>query len=130
MMSNSTGQRGEQFPCVLAFRLDVAGKEELERAAAARGVTAGVLARILVRKGLASQMRVPSVQRAVANGIELRQLLGEVGKIGSNLNQIARALNSSASGFAIAGALKNLQTIEEQADTIRELTLRALRGEK
>ena len=125
-MSKSTGKDGEQFPHVLAFRLDRNGKEDLEHAAAARGVPAGVLARLLIKKGLRSEMRIPSVRRAIANGSELRELLGEVGKIGSNMNQIARVLNSSA---ALPAKLDTLREIEKQLDLVRNLTLRALRGE-
>ena len=125
-MSKSTGKNGEQFPFVLAFRIDADGKEELELAAAARGVPAGVLARVLVKKGLQSEMRTPSVRRAIANGCELRKLLGEVGKIGSNLNQIARVLNSPA---ALPTKLDALRGIETQLDLVRTLTLQALRGD-
>ena len=127
-MSKSTSREGEQFPHVLAFRLDVAGKHELELAAAARGLTTGAMARRLVKAGLKSEMRIPSVRKAVANAAELRQLLGAVGKIGSNLNQIARALNSSTSAATLSTHLERLRTIEAEAMAIRELVVAALKG--
>lgn len=61
--------------------------------AAAQGLTAGQLARKIVARDLKLETKLNHVRRAIANAAILRQLLGDLGRVGNNLNQIAVRLN-------------------------------------
>jgi hypothetical protein len=65
-----------------------------------------------------SKMQEPPVRRRILAREELRRLLGELGKQGSNLNQLARHCNSTNS----APQLDVLRAMEsEQARLILEI---------
>ena len=64
---------------------------KLDTKAAARGLKiGGYLRSVALGSAGARTMKRPSVER-----VELARLLGELGKLGSNVNQIAKAFNST-----------------------------------
>jgi hypothetical protein len=78
----------------ISFRLPPADRAKLMEVAAAQGLTAGQLARRIVARDLGMVVKLNHVRRAVANATILRQLLGDLGRLGNNLNQIAARLNN------------------------------------
>lgn len=76
----------------LTFRLSSEERSAIDAAAEAAGLTPGSYARQILFG--APQPR--SVRRRVADHAVLARLLGQAGKIGSNLNQLARASNGGA----------------------------------
>lgn len=91
----------------VTIRLSEDERVELDAAAErAGGLTPGSYARLRIFGDVAArQVRRPSVERR-----ELARLLGELGKIGSNLNQLARAANcgTALDGSEIEFALEGL----------------------
>jgi hypothetical protein len=79
-------------------------KAIIEAAAEAEGISVGafIRARTLGDPGKRSRRRPP------ADRAELVKILAELGKIGSNINQIARRINSGdrVAGHVVEGALK------------------------
>lgn len=74
----------------LTIRLSIIERAVIDEAAERAGLTAGSYARqVLLGAPTPRQVRRPPVEKR-----ELVRLLGELGHIGSNLNQIARAGNS------------------------------------
>jgi uncharacterized protein (DUF1778 family) len=74
----------------LTIRLTPEERAAIDDAADRAGLTSGSYARQAVMGApVLRQVRRPPVERR-----ELARLLGEVGKIGSNLNQLARAANT------------------------------------
>lgn len=78
----------------VSFRLPPADRAKLMEVAAAQGLTAGQLARRIVARDLGMVAKRNHVRRAIANAAILRQLLGDLGRLGNNLNQIAARLNA------------------------------------
>ncbi|PZQ87077.1 MAG: hypothetical protein DI534_15415 [Leifsonia xyli] len=76
------------------------GKEEAEKlvaVAAAMGLTPGQLARRIIEREIGLIARTATVRRRVANADLLRQGLGELGRVGNNVNQVAAHLNAGRS---------------------------------
>jgi mobilization protein NikA len=74
----------------LTVRLSVDERAAVETAAEKAGLTAGSYARqAMLGAPAPRQVRRPPVEKR-----ELARLLGELGKIGGNLNQLARAANT------------------------------------
>lgn len=67
-------------------------------------------------------------RRPQAVAADLRQLLGLMGKLGSNANQIARLCNTGALLYQ-REALESLQAIQRELAAMRALLLRALKVE-
>lgn len=93
----------------LTVRLTEDERAAIDAAAERAGLMTGSYARQKLLGGPAPrQVRRPPVERR-----ELARLLGEVGKIGSNLNQLARAANqgSYVRGVEIETALAGLDDV-------------------
>lgn len=91
--------------------------QQLVSDAACEGITAGALIR---KKTLGSKVP-PNGYRIPENSIkpELASLLGHVGKLGSNINQIARAYNSQQPvPAALHATLQQLQLLATDARTL------------
>ena len=74
---------------VLPIRLSAEERAAIEAAAEKAGLATGSYGRqVLLSAPAPRQVRRPPVERR-----ELARLLGEVGKLGSNLNQIAKAVH-------------------------------------
>jgi hypothetical protein len=87
-MSSGTEKRARTSH--LTIRLTPDERAAIDDAAGQAGLTSGSYARQAVMGApVPRQVRRPPVERR-----ELARLLGELGKIGGNLNQLARAANS------------------------------------
>lgn len=76
----------------LTVRLSADERATVDAAAERAGLTAGSYARhAMLGAPAPRQVRRPQIERK-----ELARLLGELGKIGGNLNQLAKASNSGA----------------------------------
>jgi hypothetical protein len=93
----------------VSFRLPPPDKARLKEIAAAQGLTAGQLARQIVARDLGMQLKLNHVRKAIANANLLRQLLGRLGRLGNNLNQIAARLNAGGSQAQAAEDLAQLR---------------------
>lgn len=86
------GSEKRQRDSVISIRLDGKERDRARALADKAGLALGAFARaaILGGAGPRAQRRPPADHKA------LRQLLGHLGRIGNNLNQIARRLNAGA----------------------------------
>lgn len=87
--------RSVQFTKTIAFRVSAETERELASIAEQSELSLGELARKLVLEGAGRAAEMPAMRRHVSNPQELRAILGELGRHGSLLNQIARVLNFS-----------------------------------
>lgn len=96
---------------ILPIRLSAEERAAVDAAAEKAGLTTGSYARqVLLGAPAPRQVRRPPVERK-----ELARLLGEVGKIGGNLNQLAKATNQGLTVYhneilAALGGLRVLRT--------------------
>ncbi len=75
----------------ITIRLTRKERQQIEDDAALMGITVGAYVRkVLLEAPVPRQSRRPSVETQT-----LAHLLGHIGKIGSNLNQLARAANTN-----------------------------------
>ena len=93
-------------------------RTEIDEAAAQAGLSIGAYLRTLAlgKPGPRARRR-PPIERS-----ELARLLGHLGKIGSNINQLAHAYN----GKGRVPALEELKALHEQISQIRDALMRAL----
>ncbi len=104
----------------LTFRLTKEERAAVDAAAERAGLTAGSFARqAMLGAPAPRQVRRPPVERK-----ELARLLGELGKIGSNLNQIARAVNTGVFTDS-AGLVQALADLKPVRDALLRLLRRA-----
>ena len=108
-----------ELPHVVAFRVDAEAKMKLERVADAHGLKAAAFARKIVLETIDAAAVVPRVTRRIMHGDELRKLLGELGRQGANLNQVAKHLNSG-------GRVSDLATHIQQLRAEHSVVLRAV----
>jgi hypothetical protein len=109
-MTTREEEKDKDLERPVSFRLPPPDRAKLKEIAAAQGLTAGQLARKIVARDLGLQTKLNHVRRAVANADLLRRLLGELGRVGNNLNQIAARLNA---GEAQAEAARDLTRLRE-----------------
>jgi hypothetical protein len=89
----ASGSERRQRTAHLMVRLTLAERGVLDAAAARAGLSlVGYARSVLLSAPPVRQARRPPVEKA-----ELVRLLGAVGKLGSNVNQIARVLNADGS---------------------------------
>jgi hypothetical protein len=74
----------------IAVRVTVEDRAKIADAASEAGLSIGAFLRSLALGSVGAR----AVKRPRAERVELARLLGELGKVGSNVNQIAKALNS------------------------------------
>jgi len=87
VMSTGTDKRQREF--VISFRVGGDEYEHIQTEADQAGVTVGTFARdVLVNARAPRRVRRPPAAKA-----ELVRILGELGKIGSNVNQLAHKAN-------------------------------------
>lgn len=111
--------RSVQFTKTVAFRVSADTEKELAAVAERLGLSLGELARKLVLEGVGRAAEMPAMRRHVSNPQELRAILGELGRHGSLLNQIARVLNFSGPTKEALDALARIQG--EYADAVSVL---------
>jgi hypothetical protein len=101
----------------LTIRLSPDERGSIDQAADRSGLTPGSYARqVLLGAPAPRQVRRPPIERR-----ELARLLGELGHVGSNLNQIAR-LGNVGEDIDVA----ELATVLADLATVREAILKAL----
>ena len=100
--------RTTKFPEAIAFRVATETAQQLDEIAKVRGVSRGELARDLVVQGAGVVADVPPPRRSVPNADALRDLLGQLGRHGSLLNQIARAMNGGGPSAEAQAALARM----------------------
>ena len=106
------------------LRLTPEEHERLNATAEALGVSKAGYA-----KSLIFGRPIPKVsRRPKAVPADLRQILGLLGKLGSNANQIARACNMDE--VAAHDAAKSLDAIFAELETLRTPIMAALEGER
>lgn len=97
-----SGTETRRLTRTTTLRLSEAEVEALRLAADERGLGPSALARVLVLRGIGlpgtARGRRSELSRSVA------AVLGELGRIGSNLNQLARVANTSGDASALASA--------------------------
>ena len=92
--------------------------EQLDATAREAGMSVGAFARaVLTGSAGPRAVRKPPVQKA-----ELARLLGELGKVGSNVNQIARAFNQHQG----SPSLKELAEMKGELVAMRMAIMKAL----
>jgi hypothetical protein len=77
---------------VMTFRVTAAERSELETLATAAGLTPGSY----IRESLLKSPQTRKRRRPLADTAALPRLLGELNRVGGNINQIARAINFGA----------------------------------
>lgn len=93
-------------------------RQQIDEAAAQAGLAIGPYLRILaLGKAGPRARRRPPIERA-----ELARLLGHLGKVGSNINQLAHAYN----GKGRLPALEELKALKDQISQIRDALMKAL----
>lgn len=84
------GSENRKKAGMIGFRVDETERAEIEAAADRAGLTVGSYVRdTILSKVLTKPTRRPSLDRVL-----LSQLLGQLGKLGGNLNQMAKRLNA------------------------------------
>jgi hypothetical protein len=94
---------------ILTVRLSAEERAALDEAADRAGLVVGSYARqAMLGAPAPRQVRRPPVERR-----ELARLLGEIGRVGGNLNQIARAMNTGVLVYEneIGAALQELAVV-------------------
>lgn len=114
-MTTQEEERNKDVDRPVSFRLPPGDRARLVEIAVAQGLTVGQLARKIVARDLGLEARLNHVRRAVANADVLRQLLGQLGRIGNNLNQVAAHLNRGEDSMQAAQDLARLRPALEKA---------------
>jgi len=107
-----SGSETRRLTRTTTLRLSEAEVEALRAAAEARGLGPSALARVLVVEGIGrkvSRTRTKRTELAKA----FQAVLGELGRIGSNVNQIARIANATRDPAAIIAANALLGQVEQ-----------------
>ncbi len=109
--ASKSGTETRQRTKVLQVRLSDAELAEIATQAERQALTAPSYARAVLLSSPAPRAR----RRPPVETRELARLLGELGKVGSNLNQIAHQLNrgEAVGGNAIAAALADVQAMRD-----------------
>jgi hypothetical protein len=109
-----------QLPHLVAFRLDDAGKTALDAVANACGIKPAAFARLKVLEAAGLAASAPPIRRRVMHAEELRLLLAELGRQGSNLNQLARHVNMGGRAAELSAVVEMLR--EEHARALAAVT--------
>jgi len=88
-MKKESGSETRQRSGLIGFRVTAQERAEIEAAAERAGLTVGSY----VRLTLLTEPETQPVKRPPSQAASLARLLGQLGKIGGNLNQIAARLN-------------------------------------
>ena len=107
-----SGTEQRQKSSQLAFRVSPEERAQIEAAADAAELTIGSFVRgKMLKKIVTKEVRRPSIDREI-----LGRALGMLGKVGSNINQIAKHLNSGGNvpNAEIAKALNDVSFLKEK----------------
>ena len=109
--SMSQGSEKRKRTCPLTIRLTPDERATIEAAAERAGLACGSYARrVLLGAPTPRQVRRPPAERR-----ELARLLGELGRVGNNINQVARAMHEirPVTHRMYADALEQLRPVRE-----------------
>jgi hypothetical protein len=110
----ASGSEKRQRSRVIGFRATAAEETQLALAADRAGLTVSSYVRAQsLAKPITRATRSPPVNKAA-----LAQLLGHIGQVGSNVNQIARQLNSGRDAQEIAEIAATLGAVREMRDAV------------
>jgi len=116
-MSTGTDKRQREF--VISFRVGGGEYERIRAEADRAGVTVGTFARdVLVDARAPRRVRRPPADKA-----ELVRILGELGKIGSNVNQLAHKANIGQ--LRVLDPMVLLQ-LQDDLEDMRDALMKAL----
>jgi hypothetical protein len=118
-----SGTETRRRACDVRARVTPGERAEIEAAADRAGLTLGSF----IRERLLTAPTTRAVRRPPVQAAALSKLLGQIGKIGGNLNQIAAHLNAGAGGRP-AEIDAALLTLRETSDRILELLGRSRRA--
>lgn len=123
-----SGSETRRTATTLSLRLSADERERMDAAAAERGIGPSTLLRQVALSLLADAPALPRRRRQpAADPAELRRLLAELGKLGSNTNQIARHMNEAAkAGKTVAPRLALLERTQAEIAAMREHLVEAL----
>lgn len=107
--SKPSGSEKRQKNLFIRGRVNEEEKKEVVEKASKAGMTEGEF----VRSRCLDKVKTRAARRPTVELENLSRLLGELGKVGSNLNQIAKTLNAGgwASGNEVNKALRELQGV-------------------
>lgn len=115
-----SGSETRQKTAIIGFRVAEDERAEIEAAAEAGEVTLGTFCRdAILKKSKMKRTRKPSLDRVL-----LAQLLAQLGKVGGNLNQMAKRLNEGKGTGA-----DRIFTALDELRILKESILKALRRE-
>lgn len=114
----ASGSELRRRTATFTVRVTPEERDAIDALAMQKGLTVGAFLRAaaLGNSGPRAKTRIP-VDEAL-----LRQLLGQIGKVGGNLNQIAKRLNTG--GAATASEVRAALVAQEE---VRQAVLKALR---
>lgn len=115
----ATGSEKRKRQRVISFRVDLVEYDRIQNEADRGGVTVGTFARdVLIGAQAERRVRRPPAEKA-----ELVRILGQLGKIGSNVNQLAAKANAGLLRVLDPMAIAQLQ---DDLDEMRDDLMRAL----
>lgn len=98
-----------------------------EEAAALRGLFKKNRSGHIVAAALGNPAPMARMPETTAETVAaLRKILGHLGRVGGNLNQVARSLNSSPTAPTVKAAADLVPTIGQELDGVREAIAAAL----
>lgn len=111
-MKKESGSETRQRSGLIGFRVTPQERAEIEAAAEQAGLTVGSY----VRLSLLTAPETKPVKRPPTQAASLARLLGQLGKIGGNLNQIAARLNryQDVTDQEIKAALEGLKELRTE----------------
>ena len=114
----------------VSIRIPYRERERLRALAADRGLGPSSLIKAVIQAELAGRRQKvpPLVPRPALDPHAVRQILGQLGKLGSNANQIAKQMNEAAKeGRRVAPRLEKLSAWQAEMSALRQHLLDALR---
>ncbi len=118
-MSLSSNARPVLVPRVVGVRVDAGTGAELDRIADERGITTSDLMRSFIYDALEERSPIAIRRRRAPNGDLLAAILAQLGKTGSNINQLARSVNSGW-GIDRAALETALREVSEMTRLVRD----------
>ncbi|MFC5508614.1 hypothetical protein [Bosea massiliensis] len=123
-MADRKQEKKDEKSRPFVFRVATEEAEKLIKVAVAMGLTPGQLARRIIEREVGLMARTAMVRRRVANADLLRQGLGELGRVGNDVNQVAAHLNA---GKAIPWRQDELERMRLNLDTALAAVMAALK---
>lgn len=127
--SNRSGSENRKASRTISIRVDPNQEALLRLAAANRGLGTSSLLRYIALTLLENEPAMPAEQKSKpqADPAELQEILGNLGKLGSNVNQIAHQVNRGAQeGRQLTPKKERLDAIHSELESIRKQLIETL----